>query len=62
MNEKTEPENVEPVSQADEAPPVRKKKIEKIDGKPVIAPKKPGKPDGGNRKAEPEDALESLVG
>ncbi len=61
-NEKTEPENVEPVSQADEAPPVRKKKIEKIDGKPVIAPKKPGKPDGGNRKAEPEDALESLVG
>lgn len=62
QNKRTEPENAVPVSQKDEAPPVKKRKIEKIDGKPVVVPKKPMKPDGGSRKAEPEETLESPAG
>ena len=58
----TQNKKTEPVSQKDEAPPARKRKIEKIDGKPVVVPEKPVKPDGGNRKAEPEETLESLAG
>ena len=58
----TQNKKTEPVSQKDEAPPVKKRKIEKIDGKPVVVPEKPMKPDGGNRKAEPEETLESLAG
>ena len=58
----TQNKKTEPVSQKDEAPPVKKRKIEKIDGKPVVVPEKPVKPDGGNRKAEPEETLESLAG
>ena len=58
----TQNKKTEPVSQKDEAPPVKKRKIEKIDGKPVVVPEKPVKPDGGNRKAEPEETLESLDG
>ncbi len=54
----------EPASSTDAAPPVRKKrKIEKIDGKPVIAPKKTEEQDGSRRNtAEPEEVvLESLT-
>ena len=58
----TQNKKTEPVSQKDEAPPVKKRKIEKIDGKPVVVPEKSVKPDGGNRKAEPEETLESLAG
>lgn len=58
----TQNKKTEPVFQKDEAPPARKRKIEKIDGKPVVVPEKPVKPDGGNRKAEPEETLESLAG
>lgn len=61
----TQNKKTEPVSQKDEAPPVKKRKIEKIDGKLVVVPEKPVKPvkpDGGNRKAEPEETLESLAG